>query len=1140
MADKEKQLTLTITTRHQAAVRGMVAVGGSLQQLSQKAIKAQSSLKSINAFATLKNQTVAAEKAWKSATGEVASLARELKRTEKPTQAQTREFTKAKKAAAQLKNEYKKNSLKLNDMRRSMKLAGVSTASLSIEQQKLKSSFQQLRGEAVQISKLNTARGLLDVRPHREVNREIKKLNAAYARLKVAHGKGTISSRELYNAQLQLQRKTSELKTSTNGWTESIIKARGGLMALAGVGYTVMKSVQGYASFEQRMAEVGTLTEASAERLSKLSDEISKMSMEIPQTANSLAAAEYDILSAGVALEKSAGVLELSAKAAVAGVTDTKTAVNAGLGVVNAYGLQIDQLESVYDVLFQTVKRGVTTFPELSQSLGETLPTAKAAGVDYRDVGAAIAALTQAGIKTPKAATALKGAINAMAAPAPEAKKKFDALGITWQGLIPTLEQIAKKNLSLDQMRLLIPDTEARTGVLALTQNIDKLKGSADAMVNSAGSMNAALDKMKDTPENQLIKLQNSLSQLGRETGAFVSVFLLPAAETLRELLVGLNEMPKPVKAFVLALAAGGTAIGVWKLGLRDIAIGLRGMKVHMLETAAASNSMGNKVVSSSGRIDAALMKNMGTIALIGTSVALVSGAVVAYQRMRRAQDEAAAAAERLAMSEARNQGIVAFANETTGLQIKNIRELNQLLRDGKIVVDELTGEFLTLTQAQERQADQTERQVELDQQRQESMQRIIDYNKEMEEQYGEFDIAAINAKYAQDLLNEAVAAAESPLEELKRNVQKAAEAYADAKDELRKLTEGTEEYAKQLEKVNKLKKAGIDKDKQYKQALFRAEEKRLKQEDQALKNSLERRKLQLDKQLQDDLISRDEYAYEVIRAEEDMQEKILLLKQQGMDGAKKYLGEESDEYKRKTQEKIDAELDLQRVKLEGQETQENLGTSSSGRGGSGGSRGSGGSSSRTGSSGGKIPQGERDYLEGKYTKPTRLGNETQRQANDRYKSERAAAAQNQDDQAAALDKKEKAGKSAFAGGFYANWDSITNGLNNISSIGKLKEWYQQNKQYMGAQGQLTSSPFSRILNQHATDLYRQRMSELATANVSKNRVDNSALQKRNVEQRQITLRFLGQEGKSVSGSFGENDAGKLMEILKQSGMVTA
>ncbi len=1110
MADNVKQLTLNVTTQHQAAVKGLVAIGGSLQQLSQKAVSAQASLKGINAFVDLKRDTVAAEAAWKGATNEVARLARELKNTENPTQTQVREFDRAKKSAAKLKDEYQQNSIRLNVLRKSLQQTGVNTSQLTAEQGKLKKSFQQLRGESVQLTKLNMARGILDVRPHREVQQEIKKLNAAYARMKAAHEKGTISARELYNAELQLNRKTAELKASTNGWTESITKARGGLFAMASAGYAVMKSFQGYAEYEQRIAEVGTIADASVERMSQLSDEISRMSTEIPQTADSLAAAEYDIISAGVALENSTAVLERSAKAAVAGVTDTKTAVNAGLGVVNAYGLEINQLGSVYDVLFQTVKRGVTTFPELSQSIGDTLPTAKAADVDYRNIGAAIATLTQAGIKTPQAATALKGAINSMAAPAPEAKKKFDELGITWQGLIPTLEQIAKKNLSIDQMRLLIPDTEARTGVLALTQNLDKLKASEDAMVNSAGSMQDAYDKMKDTPENQLIKLQNSLSQLGREAGEFVSVFLLPTAEGLREVLHLFNELPSPVKAFVATLTLAGGGLVLWRTGLKDIVLGLKGMKVHMLESAAASTQMSNTVVASSGRMTTSLNSVAGAASAMSVVSIAAYGALAAaayktwqvYQDMRDAQDEAAAAAERLAQSEARNQGIVKYANEVTGLQIENIRELNQLLRDGAIVIDEQTGEYQTLAQAQEKHAELTARQEELDRRREESMQQLIERNKELEKQYGKFDLEAYAAAADQEILNAAWGDSLPTISNLTKAVKKTSEAYLDAAEAAKRMTEGEEGYEKAQKKKLAARRDYVQSVKALNDQLWKDAEQTYREKEQALENSYERRKLQLEKQLQNEIISRDDYAYQVTKAEAEMQEQILQLRKQAVEKSAEIYGKDTEQYKAAVQEKIDAELDLERDKLEQLETLNDMAEG----GGKSNNRG------KSRASNSRLPNDQQDNR--KEASP-------------------------------------KAPNTNYAGGFYGQWDSVGNTIKGITSLDALRAWKDKNSGALGARGQLSSSAFTRALNKHARDLYNQRLSELQKEQKAKLEANlqaqisdlTSKTEKKETtktkETKQMTLRFQSSSGQAVSGTFNESDAAKMVEILRQAGMIT-
>ena len=1274
MADNVKQLTLKVMTQHEAAVKGLAYIGGGLQQLSQKAKDAQSSLQNVKAFATLKKDTVAAEAAWKSASNEVSRLAQELRQSKtslaamesgfqtakkgadqaansyqqnrealdqlrqktdlsrnawksaaaevkvlakslketanptreqeeqfaaaakaadvlkqeyeqnqaasanlrKETQAsksawdeakngvsalgkelkqsqstvnkQSVEFKQAQRAAAGLKTEYQDNAKGLNALRKTLQQSGVDTSQLVAEQNKLKSSFQKLRSESVSLSKINLARGMLDVRPHREVYQEIKKLNAAYARLKVAHARGAISSKELYNAQLQLHRKTTELKASTNGWSESITKARGGLIALATAGYTVMKSVNGYASFEQRMAEVGTLTDASAERMQALGNEISQLSTDIPQTADSLAAAEYDILSAGVALEDSTKALELSGKAAVAGVTDTKTAVNAGLGVVNAYGLQIGELGSVYDVLFQTVKRGVTTFPELSQSIGDTLPTAKAADVGYRDVGAAIAALTQAGIKTPQAATALMGAINAMAAPAPEAKKKFEELGITWDGLIPTLEQIAQKNLTIDQMRLLIPDVRARTGVLALTQNLAKLKDSSAAMVESAGSMNTAFEKMKDTPENQLIKLQNALTALGQEFGEFISHVLLPGAEALTDVLKVINALPAPIRNFGFILTTAGAGLVAWKVGIRDIVLGLKGMRVHMLSTGAASAQMSNTVAASSGKMttslkavaSAANLMSVVGIAAYGTLAVYAYKAWQSYKDMREAEDEAEAAARRLALSEAELQGRIDYVNETTGLHIKNFQELKELLDDGTVVVDELTGEYLTLAQAEENRNAQIERQIELEEKRQESFQQLLDRNKGIEEQYGKVSIEAINAKYAQDLLSQAMKEAKNPIDNLKEAVDKATDAYADELAKLGRLTEGTREYKDQLEKVNKLKGEMVSTNKEYQQALYDQEKKRLADEEQAEKNSYERRKIELEKQLQQGIISREDYAFRITQAEEKLQVKLIELKQAGMEAAKKFLGEESDEYKRQTQQKIDAELELQRVKNDKLETLDDLtntssGTSSSGNGTSGGSNSSSGTS---------FTQDEKsimqDVINGVYRKAERVGTETQQEANDRYQALRESVEQKLQQQKDAADTAEKNRRSGLAGGFYGNWDSITNTVNDMTSIGQLRNWYADNRKNL-LQQSLSMSAFTRELSKHAQNVYRQRVSDLLQKTKDKESTSSeSSSGSGKSSSKSITLKLKTDKGQSVQLQTGSGDVSKLLSILEQAGLTTA
>ena len=447
----------------------------------------------------------------------------------------------------------------------------------------------------------------LGVRSLRDVKNEVRAAEKAYKHLQRS---GNVSVKDLARAKLQLIKRTKSLRKETGLWTSSIGRARSAWASLAAVGFSFAKGFAVFGEFSQRMAEVNTLTDMSATRFAALSEEITKLSKQVPQSADQLAAAEYDILSAGVALENSTTVLKLSAKAAVAGVTDTKTAVNVGLGVINAYGLGIGELKDVYDTLFSTVKQGVTTFPELAQSLGETLPTAKAAGVSYQDVAAAVAALTKAGIRTPQATTALRGAINALAAPAPEAKKRLEEMGIVWRGLLPTLEDIAKRNLSIDQMRMIVPDVEARTGVLALTQNLTGLKDIMLQMESAGGATQAAYNKMKDTPFNKLQMLKNEFSAMAIEAGEWV---------------IQNKELVKTL------VATGGVlyAVNLTRGSLGTMKVALDLMKGSSIGATGA-------------------LKGLGAAAVIAFSTTMVIKATQEYIKMREAIEDAEKAQNRM------------------------------------------------------------------------------------------------------------------------------------------------------------------------------------------------------------------------------------------------------------------------------------------------------------------------------------------------------------------------------------------------------------------------------------------------------------------------------------------------------------
>ena len=135
----------------------------------------------------------------------------------------------------------------------------------------------------------------------------------------------------------------------------------------------------------------------------------------------------YDAVSAGIPEENLYAFLEEGATAAVAGMTDFSTTVDYAKTMVNVFGTEVGD---AMDQAFTAVRFGVTTFDELSGSIGKLAPTWKAAGLASDEMLASIAAVTKQGLSTSEAVTGLKAAFTNIIKPAGESAEIIEALGL--------------------------------------------------------------------------------------------------------------------------------------------------------------------------------------------------------------------------------------------------------------------------------------------------------------------------------------------------------------------------------------------------------------------------------------------------------------------------------------------------------------------------------------------------------------------------------------------------------------------------------------------------------------------------------------------------------------------------------------
>ncbi|MCC4261088.1 phage tail tape measure protein [Pseudomonas aestusnigri] len=599
------ELKLTANTRD-----AELGIAGFSKKYSALVRELSKPLGRVNAFRDLESSLEQSGRQAQQARDRVRDLANEMARTESPTQQLTASYAESVRELQRLERQEKAQTVQLARMREELKGAGIDTRNLAGEQSRLQRELATQMGRSDRAGAIEMARQNLGLAAYGEAQARVGELQRDLQLLqstgKLTAGELAIVGGTMTSALAAAGRKVQEAESATESWTESLRNVRSELLAggiaFGALGLAGKRSFDEYSSFTQRMAEIGTITNQSGAEMSQLAAAVRQVSRDMGQAASGGAGALYDIISSGVEAGNSVAVLEQAGRAAVAGLTDTQTAAKLGLSVINAYGEGVDQLESRYDQLFLAVREGVTTFPELAGAIGQALPTAAAAEVSFGEVTAALALMTKQGINTNIATTSLRSAINNLAAPAPEAKKNLEAMGITWNGLSDTLRQISEQNLGIEAMRQIIPDTEARTAVLALTGDIDGLLQLVEEMESAGGTTQAAYDKMKDTPEQQIKRFTSAVNDLQISFGQAVAAGL-PVVNLITDMLNAFNELPEDVRttiAAVVILGAGAKALSVVMKGLQAPMSALLG---SLRTTPGAATAAGAGMASAATKV---------------------------------------------------------------------------------------------------------------------------------------------------------------------------------------------------------------------------------------------------------------------------------------------------------------------------------------------------------------------------------------------------------------------------------------------------------------------------------------------------------------------------------------------------------
>lgn len=434
----------------------------------------------------------------------------------------------------------------------------------------------------------------------------------------------------------QVDKTFSRLGASIDKITKN---ALGGLktMTAAMLGYTAISKVGDYmqemianvGQFNKAMTEVSTISKEVTENMADYKKQVAGLTAEIPIGATEAAKALYQIVSAGQQGANAMKVLEVSAKAAVGGVTETATAADTITTLLNAYHLSASEAESISDKLFTTVRLGKTTMTELGASIAQAAPTAAAYGVSMNELLGAVATLTKQGVPTAIAMTqinaAITEAVNVLGDSAFEGRTFAEALG----------EIRDSADGSMTALKGSITNIRALKGALGLTGDAaSTAKSDLEAMANATGAAESAFQKMNNTAGASAERLKSHfqaaimpIASTTKSVSKFITDSLNKAFDT------------GAMDDFAVTLAGLVAGIGVYKA---SVLIATRMSEGHTIASLAEAKAIAIKTKAQLAFNRALAMSPAAIVAISTAALA------VAVYKLATAETGAEAAATRL------------------------------------------------------------------------------------------------------------------------------------------------------------------------------------------------------------------------------------------------------------------------------------------------------------------------------------------------------------------------------------------------------------------------------------------------------------------------------------------------------------
>ena len=332
--------------------------------------------------------------------------------------------------------------------------------------------------------------------------------------------------------------------------------------------------------FEDSMAKVSTIADETEVPIGDMKQAIVDLSNQTGVSSSEIAENVYNAISAGQKTGDAVNFVSNATKLAKAGFAETGDALDILTTIMNAYGMEADDVTRVSDVLIQTQNLGKTTVAELSGAMGKVIPTAKSQGVQLEELAGAYAVMTSNGIATAETTTYLNSMLNELGKQGTTAADAFakgtehikeggltmaEAMEQGWSltDVLSILdEQAAESGTSIANM---FGSAEAGKAANVLWDNASKVNDAVEQMGNSSGATETAFGKLETksyTIEKSVNQLKNSATGLGETMMEMAGPIIEKVATKIEEVTEWLNGLDEGTRQTIITVASIVAVVG--------------------------------------------------------------------------------------------------------------------------------------------------------------------------------------------------------------------------------------------------------------------------------------------------------------------------------------------------------------------------------------------------------------------------------------------------------------------------------------------------------------------------------------------------------------------------------------------------